>query len=99
VLLLLAAQLASPAQYSLLHPPLATAALPRGLLLRAGIETNPGPRFVCAACPYNTDLKQNMTRHVKFSCGKKRKGEEAELLSGDESRRSKRLKVIISYIF
>jgi hypothetical protein len=36
----------------------------------------------------DTDLKQNMTRHIKFSCGKKQKVVEAELLLKDMSRRS-----------
>ena len=44
------------------------------LLLRAGVERNPGPgSFLCTGCHvYTTDIKHNMTRHVKFNCkGKK----------------------------
>ena len=55
--------------------------LPLLLLLRAGVETNPGPgKFLWMGChTYSTDQKSNMTRHIRYSCeGKKREAEEEE---------------------
>jgi hypothetical protein len=46
VLFLLAVHMAWPAGDSLLSPPLATAALTHSLLLRAGVERNPGPKML-----------------------------------------------------
>ena len=39
------------------------------LLLRSGVEPNPGPLTICTLCfNYKTKNKYNMTRHVKFTC-------------------------------
>ena len=39
------------------------------LLLRSGVEPNPGPLTICTLCfNYETKNKYNMTRHVKFTC-------------------------------
>ena len=41
----------------------------RQLLLRSGVERNPGPEFTCTLCfKYRTTVKQNMTRHVIHTC-------------------------------
>ena len=55
------------------------------LLLCMGIEPNPGPLTICSLCfDYETDLKSNMTRHVKFTCPNRGDGLQPE------ARRSRR---------
>ena len=47
---------------------LASLEVARKLLLRAGVEANPGP-YHCQFCrEYTTDIEHNMSRHVKFYC-------------------------------
>ena len=71
------------------------------LLLRAGVEPNPGPLTICTLCfNYESENKYNMTRHVKFTCTNRGQRQQAGAIrKSSRLQDEEKVRVSVDYMF